>query len=224
MNSFAHALPFLDKNKCYSIGCAVPDWLGAVDRRCRVRKNAAGKFIADPDSLVAELAKGIVQHIDDDRWFHSGKAFTELNMVFALELREILGNEAGFRPGFLGHIIIELLLDGFLHETHEGKLDRFYEIVAESSPNSVQDAVNRMATRPTNDLAKYFSIFLRERYLYDYVIDHRLLYRLNHVLRRVKLNPVGDKVLEWVPSARSRVYNSATELLNDYSMTISQLS
>lgn len=220
MNSFSHALPFLDRNDNFAIGCAIPDWLGAVDRRCRVRKNGAEKLLEDSDPLVVNIAGGIIQHIDDDKWFHAGAKFTDLSMVFAVELRDLLVGEAGFRPGFLGHIIIELLLDGFLHENYPGQLDRFYEMVRAADSNAIQDAVNLMATRPTTKLAEYFEVFNREKYLYDYNDDERLMYRVNYVLRRVKLNPVDDRVVNWVPSARKRVYDSVNELLIEYPMEV----
>ena len=216
MNSFAHALPFLNHDQYFSIGCAIPDWLGAVDRRCRVRRNGAEKFLLDEDSLVANLAGGIVQHIDDDRWFHQGERFTKLSMEFSVELRELLVEDPGFRPGFVGHVIIELLLDGFLHKCNPGKLDHFYGLVENSDPEKIQAAVNQMATRPTDKLASYFPIFLREKYLYDYLDDERLLMRMNFVLKRVKLNPMGKEVLNWIPNARKRVDESAAELLSGF--------
>ena len=216
MNSFCHALPFLNKGIYFPIGCALPDWLGAVDRRCRVRKNGASKYLDSSDPVLSELAGGIIQHIDDDRWFHSTDRFSELSMQFAVELRELLTDEPGFRPGFLGHIIIELILDGFLHINNPGKLDQFYEMVANCDPPAIQTAVNRMATRPTDLLERYFAIFLRERYLYDYEDDARLMYRVNHVLKRVKLNPVGDEIMPWVATARVKVYESAPDLLESY--------
>ena len=214
VNSFSHAFRFLDnRNPYFAIGCAIPDWLGAVDRRCRVRKKGATPKLNDPDPLVANLAAGIIQHIEDDRWFHGSRAFSELNLVFAVELRELLKDEPGFRPMFLGHIIIELLLDGYLHQSFPGKLDLFYEMVEKSDPAAIEAAVCSMATKPTDKLSQYFPIFLRERYLFDYVDDDRLIYRINHVLRCVKLSAAGDELSQWVPLCRSRVYERALELL-----------
>lgn len=218
VNSFSHAFRFLDRHPCFSIGCALPDWLGAVDRRCRVRKNGATPKLADPDPAVSNLAAGIIQHIDDDRWFHGCKAFAELNMEFALELRDLLKGEPGFRPSFLGHIIIELLLDGYLHTNFPGRLDTFYEIVKRSDPDAIQRAVCEMATKPTDKLARYFDVFLREKYLFDYVDDERLIYRINYVMKRVKLKTVGSEVVDWVPSCRRRVYERANELLEPFEL------
>lgn len=216
MNSFAHALPFLERDDYYAIGCAIPDWLGAVDRRCRIRRNGAEKFRDSEDSIASSLAGGVIQHIDDDRWFHQSERFSELSMQFAVELRELLVEDPGFRPGFVGHVIIELLLDGILHQNNPGKLDRFYSIVESADPEKIQQAVNAMATRPTEKLQKYLPIFLREKYLYDYLDDQRLMMRMNHVLKRVKLNPIGQEIFAWLPNARARVNESAAKLLHGF--------
>ena len=218
VNSFSHAFRFLDRHPYFAIGCALPDWLGAVDRRCRVRRNGATPKLVSSDPLVANLAGGIIQHIDDDRWFHGCQAFAELNMVFALELRELLKGEPGFRPSFLGHIIIELLLDGYLHTNFPGRLETFYEIVRKSDPVTIEQAVCEMATKPTDKLARYFDIFLREKYLFDYVDDERLIYRINFVMKRVKLKTVGREVIDWVPSCRRRVYERANEMLEPFDL------
>ena len=224
MNSFAHAFRFLNtRDPYFAIGCAIPDWLGAVDRRCRVRKNGATPKLSDANSIVANLAAGIIQHIDDDRWFHGSRAFTELNMKFAVELRDVLQGEPGFRPRFLGHIIIELLLDGYLHETYPGKLELFYQLVENSDPFAIEAAVNSMATKPTDQLKQYVKLFLRERYLFDYIDDDRLMYRINHVLKRVKLKPVDlDVVMDWVPTCRQRVYERALELIEPFGLDATQ--
>lgn len=213
MNSFAHVLPFLDRGNYFVVGCTVPDWLGAADRRCRVRKRRASEFTSDNDPLVAALASGIIQHMDDDHWFHSGQRFVQLNAVFALELRKILVGDPGFRPGFLGHILIELLLDAYLREQQPHQLARFYQMVAACDPAAIERAVNAMANRSTERLKPYWSIFLREKYLFDYNCDERLVRRVNSVLRRVQLPSVGNELVDWLPSARERVYASAVDLL-----------
>lgn len=215
MNSFAHVLPFLDQGNHFAVGCVLPDWLAAADRRCRVRKRRAVEFIRHPDPLLADLASGLVQHIDDDRRFHTGQRFTELNAIFAVELREVLVGDPGFRPGFLGHILIELLLDAFLNQQYPEKLPQFFQMVAECDPDVIQQAVNQMATRTTDRLPPYWSVFLREKYLLDYNRDDRLMMRINHVLRRVRLSPVGGEIFPWLPFARERVYSSAAALLGD---------
>lgn len=218
MNCFTHALPFLD-DPYMAVGSCLPDWLGAVDRKVRVREKVAEPFCEDDDPLVASLAKGIVQHHRDDHWFHQTDAFAQLSMQLSLECRQRLGDEAGFRPGLLGHIVIELLLDAYLESKYPGKLEAYYQLVESVDPEFVQDTVNRLAKKPTDKLVWYFEVFLRERYIFDYADDKRLLYRMNRVFQRVKLEPIGNELDTWMPKVRERVYGQATALLEEYPLS-----
>ncbi len=219
MNCFAHALPYLDRPE-FMVGCCVPDWLSAVDRKCRVRERRAREFDGDVDPFLAAVAQGVVQHHQDDYWFHKSAAFAQLNLQFAVEIRECFNGETGFRAGFLGHIIVELLLDSFLADQFPGQLEVFYQRVAQVCPQRLQASINRFATRPTEKLVFYVERFLDIRFLFDYLSDPGLLFRLNNVLKRVKLQPLDDKILTWLPSARVRVYERAGDLLCNYPLKL----
>ena len=217
MNCFTHALPFLDRDDPYFlVGTCIPDWLSATDRKCRAREKNAAAFIGDESAELASLARGIVQHHQDDHWFHQTPMFAELNMNFSLEIRELLKGDAGFRPGLLGHILIELLLDAYLHTKFPGKLESYYRQIVSVMPKLVQDSVNRFASRPTDKLANFMQGFIEARYLFDYVDDQRLMMRINNVLKRIKLESVGNRITHWIPSARSRVYDHVSNLLPNY--------
>ena len=113
MNYFAHARRFLDDPYMVA-GTAVPDWLNVVDRRVRTRSKSAAPLVHDADPYLAAVARGVVQHHHDDAWFHQTAIFTRLNLHFTVEIRDRLEHEAGLRPSFLGHILVELLLDAEL--------------------------------------------------------------------------------------------------------------
>ena len=215
MNCFTHALPFLDR-PVFLIGCCVPDWLSAIDRKCRAREKLALEFVNDKDPFVAQLAQGVIQHHRDDDWFHQTRVFTEMNMQFAIAIRKILGGEAGFRPGLLGHILIELLLDAYLAEHNPGKLEFFYDQVASVDAEKIQDSVNRFTTKPIDKFAWYIEKFLEVRYIFDYLNDQQMIFRVNYVLKRVKLDALDDKIMPWLPTAREHVYDHASELLAGY--------
>src|SRR5436305_361121 len=105
MNYFAHGRHFLD-DPYFLAGTAVPDWLNVVDRRVRVRSKHASLHTGSSDPLVARVAAGIVQHCHDDDWFHRTRAFAELSLEFCQMLRAILPEDDGFRPHFVGHILV----------------------------------------------------------------------------------------------------------------------
>ena len=139
----------------------------------------------------------------DDDWFHRTRAFAELSLQFTVHIRDQLPRDNGLRPGFLGHILVELLLDAVLIEEDSGLLDAYYDAVGQVDPHVVGRAVNRMSTKTTDDLPRFIQLFIRERFLYDYAEDAKLVYRLNQVLRRVKLAalPGRDELLAKVAAS-----------------------
>jgi hypothetical protein len=162
---------------------------------------------------LSAVARGVVQHHADDAWFHATLAFNELSLRFAVESRAALPGDEGFRPSFLGHILVELLLDAALAEEDQRRLDNYYTALADLEPASVERAVSRLATRPVERIATLIGRFIEERFLYDYLDDGKLLTRLNHVMRRVGLPQLPPEILELVPSMRQRVREKANDLL-----------
>lgn len=213
MNCFSHAYRFLDRDPHFVVGTCVPDWLSMVARKTRAREKSAARFTEDSTHDLAQFAAGIVRHHRDDYWFHERREFVETNLQFAIELRELLGADAGFRPHLAGHILIEMLLDAFLTERDPTQLDRYYELVEAVQPAFIQDSINQMAGIPTDRIESFMPRYLKEAYLYDYVDDGKTRYRLNRVLRAVKLAELPESFLEWLPTARERVYKLAPQML-----------
>lgn len=212
MNYFAHGRHFLN-DPYFVAGTAVPDWLSVVNRRVRARSNRATSLIEDEDARIAAVARGIVQHHHDDRWFHGTRAFAELSLEFTVKIRDRLPPDDGFRPSFLGHILVELLLDAALFENDMERLDQYYAALEGIDADLVQSAVNRIATQQTGLLVFFIPRFTVERFLYDYLDDEKLLRRLNAVMRRVKLTPLPEALCELFPAARQSVRRRKDELL-----------
>jgi hypothetical protein len=213
MNYFAHGRDYVD-SPYFLAGTAVPDWLSVVDRRMRVRGKTAATFVDDPDPRQASLAAGVVQHHEDDRWFHQTRAFVELSAEFSHRLRTLLEDDVGFRPSFLGHILVELLLDAELIRAEPARLDAYYEAFEKIDVPFLEAGINRMATRTSDRLVELIPQFCRERFLYDYGEDDSLLLRLNHVMRRVGLPLLPAAVAEFFPEARRQVRQRQSELMN----------
>ena len=212
MNFFSHGHPFLDR-PYYLAGTAMPDWLSAVDRRVRARTKYAKPFLDDPDHNVRELAGGIIQHHTDDRWFHSCKAFTQLNLEFTVRIRDWQTEDDGMRPMFLGHVLVELLLDDYLIQKAPEKLDQYYEAVASVDTQLIAATITRMTGKPVDLLPVVIPRFVHERFLYDYADDAKLTMRLNQVMKRVKLPRIPDDFVDLIPQARRDVAEHANELL-----------
>jgi hypothetical protein len=215
MNYFAHGRPFID-DPYFLAGTAVPDWLSVVDRRVRVRSKQAELHLHAADPRTARVAAGIVQHCRDDDWFHQTRAFAELSLEFCHLLRARLPRDDGFRPHFLGHILVEILLDAVLIAREPQRLDAYYAAMESLEGESVQAAVNGMASRPTRDLGEFIGLFSRERFLSDYADDAKLLFRLNQVMRRVRLPLLPPDVAQFLALARQKVAQRKGELLAEF--------
>jgi hypothetical protein len=212
MNYLAHGWQFTD-DPYFLAGTAAPDWLCVADRGVRVRSKNAAAWTSDKDSQLAAFARGICRHHADDRWFHESRAFVELSLEFSSRIRGALPADEGFRPWFLGHILVELLLDAALVEEKPERLTAYYGALAEVEAATIEAAVNRIATHPTDRLAGFISIFCRERFLWDYSDDGKLLVRLNQVMRRVRLPALPASFVELLPAMRSAVQRRRIELL-----------
>ena len=184
MNYFAHALPFL-ADPYFMAGTGVPHWLAVVDRGVRVRAKNVEPLTTHPDGVTVAVAGGLLQHLRDDAQFHKTQAFAETTLELSAAARRVLADDSSFRPSFLAHLLVEVLLDWTLAEDNPGGLDSYYRALQAVDPGVVQEAVNRMATRGTDRLAPMILLFCRERILWDYGEDGKLLLRMNQVMRRV---------------------------------------
>jgi hypothetical protein len=212
MNYLAHALPLLDR-PYFAAGAGVPDWLMVADRRVRLRMKYVEPFLADADPVVAAVAGGVRRHLDEDARFHNTRAFAELSWQMTVMARDALRDLDGLRPSFLGHLLVEILLDAALTAENPRFLERYYRVLEQIDPGLVQAAVNRMAPRPTERLAMMIAEFRRQRVLWDYLEDDKLLMRLNQIMHRVKLPPLPDEFTEIFPTARRMVGERKSELL-----------
>lgn len=212
MNYLAHGYRFLD-SPYFLAGTAVPDWLSVVDRKVRVRSRAAAAWVTSNDEATGQIAAGIVQHLADDQWFHQTRVFAETSLQFAVELRQRLPGDEGFRPSFLGHVLVEVLMDATLIDRDPTLATRYYTALAYVSGTKVQQVVNGIAKVPTVRLAEWIARFCQVQFINDYRDDSRLVYRMEQVMARVGLPPLGDHLETWLPSAREVIAERCDALL-----------
>ena len=212
MNYLAHGYRFLDK-PLYAAGTAVPDWLCVVDRSVRVRSRKLQAALPTAEETDRELVAGMLQHLQDDDRFHRCQPFMILEAEIGRRFRHLLPDPFDHRPGFLGHIVTELLLDAFIVEQTPGILDAYYNCLKSVNPLHVQSAVNKVATRTTDQLARFIRKFQEVRFLYDYMDNTRLLTRLNQVLRRVTLPQLEDQCASVLRDARALLQEHGAQLL-----------
>lgn len=212
MNYFAHGYRLIDEPYRLA-GASIPDWLNVVDRAVRVRKRQADPFQADSDKRVADLAAGVVRHHEDDHWFHATAAFVETCAELTRLLRDHLPADDSMRVAFLGHILVEILLDATLIQQDPSRLDDYYAAMSTVDSACVEACVSRMAGKEASGLSKFIQRFCEVQFLRDYSHDGRLVFRLNQIMGRVGLKLLPDQVMTMMPIARRLVESRYEELL-----------
>jgi hypothetical protein len=204
MNYLAHGLRFLARPYCLA-GTAVPDWLHVIGQGVRIRRPLAEQFLGDARPEVAELATGIVEHHRDDQQFHATAAFQQLCWELTAGVRDCSGGDPGMRPAFVGHILVEILLDAHLAAARRDLVRAYYGALGTIDRPLLQAALDHIAPRQVPGWAALLDRFLDEQFLYDYLEDGKLLMRLNQVMRRVGLPPLPARLRAMLPDARRLV-------------------
>lgn len=213
MNYLSHGYRFLDR-PLFMAGTVVPDWLSVVNRKVRARSRLVQPVVdTTGDDDIREVGLGILQHHHDDAVFHSSPVFMELEGVVGAEFRTIMPDKFDHRPGFLGHIVVELMLDAVITEKEPALLDEFYNTMDSVNAETVQTAVNQMATRSTDKLAWFIGQFCEVKFLYDYATDEGMSFRLNQVLHRVRLPEMPAEAIRVLAKARQLLRHHSDELL-----------
>ena len=212
MNYFAHGRRFVNQ-PYFMAGTSVPDWLPVLDRRIKARPKGVRPFVDHEDPDLSAIAAGILQHHHDDGWFHVSEPFVTLSMACTGDWRGVLGKQTGLRCRFLGHVLVELLLDAELIRRDPQLLDQYYQVMESLDGDRVEKAVSAMASQPATGLAPLLEVFCRERFLYDYLEDAKLLRRLNQVMRRVGLEQIPAEAAGLIGQVRSRVADQTDLLL-----------
>ena len=204
MNYLAHAYRFLDDPQ-FVAGTAVPDWLAVSDRPARIRKERLDG---------SRLAEGIRRHVHDDAWFHETPAFWQVSGALTERIRA-LDPDPRQRAWFWGHVVTEMLLDSFLVEEDETRLERYYDALGGLDSERLQSDVTAWTTQPPVRLTDFIDRFREAQFLRCYADDGRLLVRIGQVARRVGLPEPPQGMLEGLPDYRRIVSGRARELLAD---------
>jgi len=212
VNYLAHGFRFTD-DPWFLAGTALPDWLRVLDRRARVPVDTLTPFLDDADPRVRSLARGALRHHDDDRRFHSSVAFDETRRDVAALLRRALPRDAGHRPHFLSHLVVEVLLDAALVLQSPRRLDAYYASLAALDPDELESVARKIAPSASAGLAELFRRFRDERFLADYADDAATMRRLDRVARSVRQPPLPASFADAIPASRALVAARRDELV-----------
>jgi hypothetical protein len=190
------------------LGAALPDLLGAFDRRApRLTWEAAARLEA---AGARDLARGVRAHQVADACFHDLAAFREACDDLRPLTRALGEAGARVRGFFLAHLLVELLLDAELALRATGLAPGFYEAVAGADRTGAARVAAAAAGSPRDEAGwlRFTDWFVEARFLLDYATDAGVVRRVDQVLGRVRqsLGPGGRERLEReLPEVRARL-------------------
>lgn len=205
LNYFAHGMSEIGSPERLA-GTAFPDWLGAADRSVRL----------DTARLDdSELAAGVRRHYHDDRWFHATGAFLRVCADVTDLVRATPDYDRSHRGWFLGHVLVEMLVDRFLIRDDPRRLDDYYEALESIDRAWLLEATRPWLTGPSDRLGLYVDAFLSYKYLYGYHDDDGLFARLRGLARRVGLPPLPGSMAGALPHAARAVEDNLDALMRE---------
>ncbi len=213
MNYLAHGFRFLD-DPLFVAGTAIPDWLRVAAPRIRARAQRVETAMeSSEDQRFLRLCRGIMQHHADDDAFHASTVFQRLCEDLSVRFRQLMPDPYDHRPGLLGHIVAELLLDNELARRDSTLLPRYYRTLESIDTEWIQESVNSIVFRPADRLGEFIDVFRHIEFLYDYADNDRLMMRLNQVIRRAQLEPLAEDVFPVMDAGRALLQQQADQLL-----------
>ena len=212
MNYLAHGRESLD-HPFLLAGTALPDWLRVLERRLKVSEDQVGRALESGEEDVVAMARGARRHHQDDRWFHRNAVFVELSARVTLLLRECVTAAPGYRPSFLAHLLVELLLDAGLQKRHPPLLECYYSSLGGLGSGRVVEVAEAILERALPGLERLFRAFCEQRFLEDYTQDERLVFRVDQVLARVGLPRLPQELMGLLPELRGMVDAEQRRLL-----------
>lgn len=215
MNFLAHGHRWLDRPARLA-GTALPDWLLLMAPASRLRGRPVPLHPTDDRSMEAEVLRGVRIHHAEDAWFHQQPAFVDLVREGALGLRTLHPRgetSRRFKPRFLAHVLVEMLLDGWLLARHPGLDADYRAALARVDPQAVEALVARHAPTPAPGLAEGIERFRTQAYLPGYDDDERMVERLARVSARIGLDLLPGGTASAVRVLRRSVHARAHELL-----------
>lgn len=214
MNCLSHAWKYLD-DPWFAAGTCLPDWLGMVDRKARMRRGRIDQFLQDgpADDWEQRLARGVLQHLADDEVFHSSPIFLQLSNEVSRMVSAAAPCDNSHRAPFVGHIVVELQLDAAIETESPGTLDKYYAALSSICPVRMEASVNRVATKPTDQLVRFMEKYLNSRFLFAYLDDSQLLQQVNRIMNRVGMDALPATLLPSLNASRKLVWENRRELL-----------
>ncbi|MCB0736907.1 MAG: hypothetical protein KDC92_05285 [Bacteroidetes bacterium] len=204
MNFLSHYKTDGSQNHQQNFGLLLPDFLGIVNRKLKMHHLLEG-------ARETEVVKGIKLHLRADDYWHSSKFFIQKNELIKKVLIDFDFVEKPYRPFFMTHVILELLLDRALVLQNETLCHNMYGSI-EKFERSWLNYLN-IDGATVDKLENFVESFIKYRYVFQYANNEQYIYALNRLFQRVR-----HPELEFTSENELNIFVTALDstIQNDY--------
>lgn len=187
MNFLAHFyFDGVDGAPYYNLGLVLPDLMGMVRRGWKLKQTHLQNHIKP---VHKALASGALAHLEMDNWFHKTQFFIQSRGVVKTTLENAGVTYPPHRPGFLSHVLLELLLDRLIVQHHPEKVSKFYNELAKVEVEWLRSFFEGIELSFDDNFPGFFTQFVNNRFAFSYAQNVSLLNALNQISRRVAQPP-----------------------------------
>ncbi|MEM0995846.1 MAG: hypothetical protein AAGN35_02150 [Bacteroidota bacterium] len=173
----------------FIVGTVTPDLMSIYNAKYRVKNSHLNKFdrLAHPE-VPRSFLKGLERHFFVDRIFHDSDNFRRETERISQELPLRLPQYDIQRKFFIGHLLLELLMDKIIIDRDPRILEEFYGHFADARQYApLQQFTGLVAGHTLGTYVSFLRKFYENKYLYKYQEYAHLIWVLGQLLRRVRV-------------------------------------
>ncbi|QEC50968.1 hypothetical protein EDD80_101587 [Anseongella ginsenosidimutans] len=192
MNFLSHFYLIQDNPDPYLVlGMVLPDMVKNHRKTWNLHPyKQAGQL--EEDAVLRSIYRGWELHLETDRRFHSSSFFSLHSVELRKQIAAVLSGPP-FRPFFLAHIALELLLDSLLIIQQRVDIGKFYLRLSACGEQDIVRFLEINGIHEAPSFTGWFRQFTRSAYLYSYSSPGNLSHALDSIGRRVWQVPFPEE-------------------------------
>lgn len=163
----------------FNFGLLFPDFLGILNRSYKL-----SQFLHDYAGGIEPFVKGIDYHVRADAYWHGCAYFKDKCQLLKEVFQEYGFGEKPYRPFFMTHVALELLIDRQIVRDQTSLCEKMYASLAQLKQEFLQNLFQEKTE--TERMLSFLKNFVDNRYVFSYANNEMFVYALNRLFSRVR--------------------------------------
>jgi len=215
MNYFSHFIfDHQNLNHEYNTGLLLPD----ITRKS-IKKFHKTENDFETSNHHKQFLEGCLKHYQSDKKFHSSTFFSSYYQLLNHEISHSSDLKNAERKWFISHILLELLIDRVIVNSHQYLLDSFYNSLLKVNEESLRLFLKSYGMKNTDEFFVFFNHFRNTQYIYHYTDNNKFMYSLNRIMLRARVKELSQNennlILNIVLEFEQKHFNGSELLLQN---------